>query len=157
MNTTYRLVCTLCDPSTVNNPDPELRQVYLGCTGHSLHKRLGEHSRDVSNGDLKNAMSKHMEAIHGNETINEPETKISAKIVTSHNGTLVRLVDESLRLLKGVGLANSKGEWGRGGGLVRSHNARTQQRVAVLDPDPIGDTQTWRNIPGDIAEETEVA
>ena len=25
------------------------------------------------------------------------------------------------------GLANSKGEWGRGGGLIRSHNIRTNQ------------------------------
>ena len=55
-------------------------------------------------------MTKRMLAIHKDGHIEEPEKNIQAMIVTGQNTTLLRVVDESLRVLKGVGLPNSKGE-----------------------------------------------
>ena len=53
-------------------------------------------------------------------------------MLSQHKSTLSRLVEEALRLEKGGNdLANSKGEFGRGGGLVRMHARRTQD---TMDP-----------------------
>ena len=50
---------------------------------------------------------------------------IRVRQIKSQLKTLRRFMDESLRLEKHGELANSKGEWGRGGGLVRHHTGRT--------------------------------
>ena len=91
-----------------------------------------KHARDQKNSNNKNAMVKHLKAIHEDEDWRH-EQSVRARIIKSHPNTLVRLVDESLRLEAHPGLANSKGEWGRGGGLVRNHTKRTN------DPGGVGD------------------
>ena len=129
MNVTYRLDCTTCIPNTEHD---NTRNIYLGCTGRNLHIRLIEHSKDKNSQDKKNAMSKHMAAIHPDVPV--IQHGVTANIVARHRSTLSRLVDESLRLEKETNLANSKGEFGRGGGLVRMHAAKTQQDILNLDP-----------------------
>ena len=53
------------------------------------------------------------------------EIPVRATGIKYHTNIMKRVVDESLRLERHTGLANSKGEWGRGGGLIRNHTART--------------------------------
>ena len=69
-------------------------------------------------------MVKHLANSHPDKPW-RTEIPIRARVVKYHNNIMKRVVDESLRLEKHGGLANSKGEWGRGGGLVRQHTART--------------------------------
>ena len=117
----------MCDQT-----DGSLRSRYLGCSGRSLHARLLEHRYDIVKRKQKNAMAKHMQAMHPEVT--DQYSNVTSRIIGLHHSTLVRVVDESLRLEKGIGLANGKGEFGRGGGLVLMHPARTQQDVLNLDP-----------------------
>ena len=126
MKLTYRLDCTYCHPEEdrVNSISPINRSIYVGCAGRSLHARTLDHVKDLKAGDQGNAIVKHMVAQHENRDW-KSELPIRVRVVTGHSTTLRRLIDESLRLEKNQGLANSKGEWGRGGGLVRAHNKRT--------------------------------
>ena len=56
-NVVYRVTCMLCKEN-------DIKSVYTGTTGCSLHKRLIEHSNAVNNQDSKNAMYKHMSGKH---------------------------------------------------------------------------------------------
>ena len=69
-------------------------------------------------------MVKHFENVHP-EYPWQTEVPIRARVIKYHTSVLHRVIDESIRLERNTGLANSKGEWGRGGGLVRSHSRRT--------------------------------
>ena len=68
-------------------------------------------------------MTKHFQAIHPD--VPDPQNHYTTEILANHRTVLRRLIDESLRIEKDKNLANSKGEWGRGGGLVRLHSKRT--------------------------------
>ena len=83
-----------------------------------------DHRRDITNGKEKNAMVKHMINCHSNNSW-KTDVPVRARPVKYHNKTLNRVIDECLRLEQNQGLANSKGEWGRGGGMVRSHSSKT--------------------------------
>ena len=48
----YELKCTLC------------AAVYTGTTGHSVHKRVGEHIRALRQNNLDYAMTKHFHSKH---------------------------------------------------------------------------------------------
>ena len=124
MNITYRITCKSC-------PNPpaaaESRGQYVGCSGRTLHKRSKEHEDDIRDGKLKNAMAKHYHNSHPEAVTHED--LIEVELIAHHKDTLTRFVDESLRLeAEGDTLANSKGEWGRGGGLVRLIPMSTQSR-----------------------------
>ena len=123
---TYRLDCGLCHPDEgqVHNINPVNRSIYVGTTGRSLHSRLDDHMDDIKGGLAKNAMVKHLQAIHP-EYPWRTEIPVRARTMKYLTKTLTRTIDECLRLEHNTGLANSKGEWGRGGGMVRSHNTRT--------------------------------
>ena len=90
----------------------------------SLHRRNLDHIKAVTNDDInKSAMTKHYRAAH---TGTSPKQRsFVTKVLSSRHSTLQRVVEESLRLEAGGALANSKGEHGRGGGLVRQHTMRT--------------------------------
>ena len=126
MRCTYRLDCLYCHPreGRIGDINPIDRSIYLGCSGRSLHSRLLEHQSDVRSGDTSNAMVKHFNNKHMDRDWKK-EVPIRARKVKPHNKIMRRLIDESLRLEKNRGLANSKGEWGRGGGLIRDHSMRT--------------------------------
>ena len=96
----------------------------MGCTGCSLHVRLQGHMKDLKAANKKNAMVKHFQTVHPNHQWRTGEF-VRARVVTKHCNVLTRFIDESLRLEKYQGLANSRGEWGRGGGLIRDHSVRT--------------------------------
>ena len=85
---------------------------------------MTDHIKDIRGGDTSNAMVKHLTLVHPERNWRQ-EVPIRARKVKTHTSTLRRLIDESLRLERHTNLANSKGEWGRGGGLVRNHNKRT--------------------------------
>ena len=127
MNISYRLDCKRChpEPGDVNDINPVNRSIYLGCSGRSLHSRLQEHESDIVDADSTNAMVKHLKAAHPEDEEWRNEQPIRARVIKNHMSTLKRLIDESLRLEANPGLANSKSEWGRGGGLVRNHAKRT--------------------------------
>ena len=126
MRCTYRLDCTYCHPNegSVDDINPVNRSIYLGCSGRSLHARLLDHLKDIRNGDTSNAMVKHFTNTHADQDWRN-ERPVRARKVKPHNHIMRRLIDEALRLEKNENLANSKGEWGRGGGLVRDHSTRT--------------------------------
>ena len=126
MNTTYQIRCNLCP-----DDQEELRSNYIGCTGRSLHCRSNEHKRAIEKGNKKNAMAKHFNNHHPNNR--KDEGIITTKILAKHHSTLTRVIDEGLRLIGNQNLANSKGEWGRGGGLVRLVAHSTQQSSINLD------------------------
>ena len=123
MRTTYRLDCIYCHPNEGSLAEicPQERSIYLGCSGRSLHSRMVGHIKDIKAGDMSNATVKHLTHIHPDRNWRQ-EVPVRARRVKTHTTTLRRLIDESLRLEKHQGLANSKGEWGRGGGLVRKHS-----------------------------------
>ena len=104
--------------------EPNDRSIYLGCSGRSLHARLDDHIDDIKGGLNKNAMVKHFENKHQGYPW-QLQVPIRVRAIRYHTSLLHRVIDESLRLEKNIGLANSKGEWGRGGGLVRNHSRRT--------------------------------
>ena len=126
MRTSYRLDCLYCHPTEdrIEDISPKDRSIYLGCSGRSMHSRMVDHMKDMKAGDMSNAMVKHMDNVHPNMNWRE-DMPIRARRIKSHITTLRRLIDESLRLEQYKGLANSKGEWGRGGGLVGDHSTRT--------------------------------
>ena len=115
-------------------PDPEAaaecRGQYVECSGRTLHKRSKEHEDDIRDGRLKNAVAKHYHNNHPDAVTREDI--IDVELITHHKNTLTRFIDESLRLeAEGDTLANSKGEWGRGGGLVRLIPVSTQNRQTM--------------------------
>ena len=128
MNVTYRLDCQHCPEENQN------RSVYIGCTGKSLHNRVGEHMAKISGKTKKvdNAMAKHM-AIH-HKDIPKGDREVKATIVAKHNSTLGRFVDEAVRLTSVGNLANSKGEWGCGG-LVRLIPSRNDKTITYSNTD----------------------
>ena len=122
MNISYEIKCSICS----NDPNKEeKRYLYLGCSGRTIHTRSLEHMTAIQNGNSeKSAMAKHYMIHHPEET--QSDNLISVRILAQHKYTLNRLIDESLRLEAGHNLANSKGEWGRGGGLTRLIAVSTQ-------------------------------
>ena len=124
MNVTYKVTCKLCpDQEAADNT----RGIYLGCTGRSLHVRALEHEDDARDDKQKNAISKHIYINHPEANLASPDL-MEVVIVASHRQTLTRVIDEGIRLEQNKNLANSKGEWGRGGGLVRLVPVRSQDR-----------------------------
>ena len=95
-----------------------------------MHCRSLEHAKEIANDDPNktdtNAMAKHFAIHHPQERKNNQI--ISVKLLARHQNTLTRLIDEGVRLEKETDLANSKGEWGRGGGIVRLQPVR-QDRI----------------------------
>ena len=129
MNTTYKITCLLCPP--VPDPNLNLRSTYIGCSGRSLHRRSIEHLKEIQNDDEKkidkNAMAKHFAIHHPNNR--HDSNIISVKLLASHHSTLTRVIDEGIRLERGTDLANSKSEWGRGGGIIRLQPTRQNNIV----------------------------
>ena len=148
MNTTYILTCQICrvaieDEDTEADNIESIRDKYIGCTGRSLHARMTEHTDDIKNRQkkkkVKGAMAKHFTLHHDDTHTRDVTNSIETVIVARHSITLNRVIDESLRLEKEPGLTNSKGDWGRGGGLVRLVAVRTQDNYRcdqsqILDP-----------------------
>ena len=129
MNVTYKVTCKLCpDNDTADNT----RGVYLGCTGRSVHVRALEHEDDARDDKQKNAISKHIYNNHPDADLTTPDL-MKVTVVASHTKTLTRVIDEGIRLEHNSNLANSKGEWGRGGGLVRLVPIRSQDREVNLE------------------------
>ena len=127
MNTTYQVTCTLCGPQEIT----DLRGRYLGCTGRTIHVRALEHKKAANKMNTKNAMGKHYKN-HHHDVAEKTTNPIAVKIIATHKSVLDRLVDESLRLEKEPLLANSRGEWGRGGGLIRLTAHSTQADGNIL-------------------------
>ena len=143
MNVTYMATCKLC-------PDKETaettRGVYLGCTGRSLHVRALEHEDDARDNKQKNAISKHIYINHPEADLTT-ENIMEATVVASHPSTLTRVIDEGIRLEHNSNLANSKGEWGRGGGLVRLIPMSSHDKV--LSPENRNDQAGSDSLTGD--------
>ena len=89
-NITYRLKCTMCE----DRGDTGNRHQYIGCSGKSLHARTSEHMTHMNAKDMSNGMAKHM-AIHHPA---EPDTKITAEVITRHSNCLVRMIDKAYRI-----------------------------------------------------------
>ena len=105
-NVVYRVTCMLCKEN-------DIKSVYTGTTGCSLHKRLIEHSNAVNNQDSKNAMYKHMSGKHPGA-----EPKFSTMVLDRQKFNMQRYISESLYIEsstkeEGTLVMNSKSEWGR--------------------------------------------
>ena len=104
----YQVECKLCQTDT-----PDIKTLYIGTTGCSLHKRLKEHQTAIARQDKSNALAKHMMTNHQNKTAD-----FCTKIVDKQKFNLQRFVSESLYIEKntksqGTMILNSKSEWGR--------------------------------------------
>ena len=140
MNCTYNLTCKVCqdqgDEVVIRN-----RGKYIGCTGRSAHRRGSEHLEAAKKMDVKLAIGKHYRQ-HHSEVAKTTEEPIVMDILAVHRGVMERFIDEGIRLEQSPHLANSKSEWGRGGGLVRltAHSTQvdtvcttTNNRTEVFD------------------------
>ena len=130
MDLTYEVTCKICKTQGGDDELQRTRGKYIGITGRTGHKRGSEHMTAAKNMDIKYGIGKHYSLHHSNVAA-ITEDPIEMKILSSQPKLLDRLIDEGIRLEKAPQLANSKSEWGRGGGLVRFVAGRTQDTRAT--------------------------
>ena len=108
----YEVLCGTCPDGRW---DKGQATVYIGTSGHSLHKRLMEHQSAVrGQREDDSALSKHYHQVHNN--CGDPDYQ--ARIVGGSTKNLERYVGESLYIEKrhltdGITVINGRGEWGR--------------------------------------------
>ena len=96
-----------------------VRSIYTGTTGHSLHKRMGEHMDSLRLRNGVSALSKHQKSMHPNLSDSESANLFSARILRgNYKLNTCRFIDESLNIEKlnsnpSVMLLNSKSEWNK--------------------------------------------
>ena len=98
----------------------ECGALYVGTTGHTLHKRCLEHDKAVRRGDKTNSMSKHFLAEHPETDKNQEGHLFKAKVIGAPNiqHNIVRYITEATTIEDKVNtgdseVVNSRGEWGR--------------------------------------------
>ena len=109
-----------------------------------------DHSGAVKVLSRKNAMGKHFGIYHPDCSQNDDT--IEVKIISKHNNTLVKLIDEGLRLINDPSLSNSKGEWGRGGGLVRLIPYRSQDSQPLIPEARVEEVEDNRDYLTDVTQ-----
>ena len=104
----YQLQCNLCGA------------IYLGTSGHTLHKRSLEHLEAVLKGNQGYAMGKHYAAEHPQWTpgVDGHQFPFTSKLVKGPNiqGNIQRYLTEALLIRdkeKTKTILNGKAEWGR--------------------------------------------
>ena len=110
-NITYSVTCNRC------------RAVYWGESHRTWYDRSQDHARDIRTGAETNAMVKHQQNHHPNET---PE--FSYKLDRAWKTSLQRQIREGIKIQEEDQnlLMNSKGEWGHNG----------IPRIIILDDKP---------------------
>ena len=124
---TYELTCKVCEGEEDGVSLGLARSAYRGNTGHTLHKRLLEHSADLRRGASSNGMAKHFLMAHP-EVDRAQAGLFSAKVLgvrqlNMDRGILEALQIEELERETGTNILNSKSEWGR----------RTLRRITVAE------------------------
>ena len=108
----YEVECLDCQ----RDAQMHKRSVYLGTTGHMMHKRQGEHQQEVRQHRHSNAMYKHSVREHQGQT-----TEFRSKVLKGNiKYNMDRFILESLRIQKASlderqNIMNSRGEWGHRG------------------------------------------
>ena len=139
MALTYQVTCKLCKDIGENEVTTK-RGRYIGCTGRTGHKRGSEHMEAATKMTQSYAIGKHYKQ-HHQLVAKSTQDPIEMKIISVHKTVLEKLIDEGIRLEKAPHLANSKSEWGRGGGLIRltatstntQNTARSTQETQQVD------------------------
>ena len=110
----YSISCEHCQ-----SLNPPKKSLYIGTTGRCVHSRMSEHQKAVQSGQRKNALVKHQESKHSNQTPSFRAKVLKAGIRFNTD----RFVLEALHIRNtnddhNIELLNQKGEWGHGG-IVR--------------------------------------
>ena len=108
----YQTECLNCaeDPAVIE------KSVYIGTSGHLLHKRNLEHMGDIRRGNMSNALSKHHRLMHNNI-----EPKFSSRSLRGGiQYNLDRFILEGHKINQAsldtqFKVLNSRSEWGHRG------------------------------------------
>ena len=107
----YKISCKKCE----DNPNTN-NMVYIGTSGHSVHKRNLEHLDDLRRKSMRSAITKHHLQNHRGE---DPEF-VTTVVKGGVRFNLDRFITEAIEIethnfTPGIRVLNSKSEWGHRG------------------------------------------
>ena len=108
----YQIECLTC----IQDPGQPQRPIYVGTTGHLLHKRQMEHIGEIRQDRRSNAMFKHHNNMHQGQNIQFRSRPIQRGICFN----IDRFITEGHEIMKAstnnqVLVMNSRQEWGHRG------------------------------------------